>query len=76
MAVAVLILNGFLTGFGNNQLRISPMWNPAFVLQRGTEPADVLAWTMQNRIGFVLAIAAVVAIGFARAERRERMLGS
>jgi len=30
---------------------------------------------VQNRIGFVLAIAAVLALAFRRAEQRERVLG-
>ena len=35
---------------------------------------ELLAWALQNRIGFVLAIAAVTALAFGRAERREKML--
>ena len=37
--------------------------------------ADVLAWTTQNRIGFLLAIVGLTILAFARAERREKMLG-
>lgn len=72
--VAVLIVNGVVTGFGNgDQLRVSPFWNPAAL--GSADPANLLAWTVQNRVGFVLAIAAIAALAFGRAERRESMLG-
>lgn len=72
-AVAVLGLNGLLTGFGDNQLRISPFWNPLAVRQ--VESSQLFAWTLQNRIGVLLAIAALCGLAFSRAERRETMLG-
>ncbi len=74
VVIIVLLLNWLFTGFGSNQIRISPFWNPAVLLQRGKDSADVLAWTIQNRIGFLFAIAAVIAMGFTRAERREKLL--
>ncbi|MBD3867415.1 MAG: hypothetical protein IFK94_04735 [Acidobacteria bacterium] len=74
VVIVVLLLNWLFTGFGANQIRISPFWNPAVLLGRGRDPADVLAWTVQNRIGFLFAIAAVIAMGFTRAERREKLL--
>jgi len=70
-SAAVLTLN--LVIQGGAQLRISPFWNPEAM--PNADPADLLAWTVQNRIGFVLAILAVVALGFGRAERREKLLG-
>ncbi len=74
LAVAVILcLNGFITGFGGNQIRISPTFNPLSLI--GTAPEIVLAHTLQNRIGIALAIAALVALAFARAERREKLLG-
>lgn len=73
VSVALLILNGFFTGFGQVQLRISPFFNPAALSQ--ADPVDVAAWTVQNRIAFLLIIAAVIALAFRRAERREKMLG-
>ena len=73
-AVAVLALNGVFTGFGNAQIRISPFWNPWAPSLRSFDPADILGWTIQNRIGFVLAVAAAVAMAIARAERREKLL--
>lgn len=75
MAVAVVLgLNGVITGFGQNQLRISPFWNPHALTD--ADPTELLAWTLQNRIGVVLAMAAIVALTFMRANRRERMLGA
>jgi ABC-type transport system involved in multi-copper enzyme maturation permease subunit len=72
ITVVVLVLNGLFTGFGQNQIRISPFWNPEVLA--GDDPAQVLAWTVQNRIGFILIIAAVIALAFGRAEQRERVL--
>ncbi len=74
VVIVVLLLNFLFTGFGTTQIRISPFWNPAVLLRDGRDPADVLAWTVQNRIGFLFAIAAVIAMGFTRAERREKLL--
>ena len=73
IAAGILALNGLVTGFGSNQMRASPFWNPSAL--QGVDPAAALAGTLQNRIGFVLAIAAIVALTFARAERREKLLG-
>jgi len=69
----VLMLNGFVTGFGQFQPRISPFWNPE-ALVSNFEPEQIMAWTVQNRIGFVLIIVAVTALAFGRAEQRERVL--
>ena len=74
MATAALLgLNGLIAGFGENQVRVSPFWNPLALAD--VDPGEVLARAVQNRIGFVLVVAAVVAMTFGRAERRERMLG-
>jgi len=74
LAVAVVLsLNGFVTGFGGNQIRVSPTFNPLSL--GGTSPEIVVAYTLQNRIGIALAIAALTALAFARAERREKLLG-
>ena len=69
--VAILALNGLITGFGDNQVRISPFWNPYDSEAFSTE---LFAWTLQNRIGMLLAMAAITALAFMRANRRERML--
>ena len=71
---AVLGFNGLVTGFGENQIRISPFWNPHALMD--ADPTELLAWTLQNRIGIVLAMAAIVALTFMRANRREKMLGA
>jgi ABC-type transport system involved in multi-copper enzyme maturation permease subunit len=55
-------------------VRVSPFWS--VTAARQAEPAEIVAALAQNRIGYALAIAAVVALGYARANRRERMLGS
>ncbi len=73
VTVTFLIVNAFMTGFGGNQSRLSPFFNP--LVLDDTNPADLIAWTLQNRLGFVLAIAAVTALAFSRAQRREKMLG-
>lgn len=52
----------------------SPWFNPLVIKDKS--PSDILAWTVQNRIGFALAIIALAALAFARAERREQLLGS
>lgn len=73
-SVAVLGLNGLITRFGAIQIRISPFWNPEAV--DGMEPERLLALSLQNRIGTALLVAAVIALTFSRAERREKMLGA
>ena len=70
--VAVLGFNGIVTGFGEQQIRISPFFNP--LAAESTDPADILAWTVQNRIGVALVTAGFMALAFMRANRRERML--
>jgi ABC-type transport system involved in multi-copper enzyme maturation permease subunit len=73
LVAGVLVVVGFATGWGANPLRISPFWNVAEALEQH-DTADVIAWTIQNRIGFVLAIAALIALGYVRAESREKLL--
>ncbi|MXY51128.1 MAG: hypothetical protein F4Y86_01160 [Gammaproteobacteria bacterium] len=64
---AVLAFNMLIQG-----APISPMWNPDAQSQ---DPTELLARTLQNRVGVALAIAAILALAFMRAGRRERMLG-
>ncbi len=71
-SAGIMALNGFLTGFGSVQTRLSPFFNPAAF--RDEDASVILAHTVQNRIGFALLIAALTALAFTRAERRERML--
>ena len=72
--VAILAFNGAVTGFGQQQLRFSPFWNP--LAADGVDPQQVLASTVQNRIGVALLAAAILSLAFMRANRRERMLDS
>ncbi|MCY3929880.1 MAG: hypothetical protein OXG81_16585 [Acidobacteria bacterium] len=65
--IGLLGLNSLLSSF-----RVSPFWNPLMVEE--ADAAQMLALSVQNRIGTALAIAAIVALTFVRAERRERML--
>ena len=74
VTVAVLGLNGMITGFGDDQVRISPFWNDYVITD--ADSLEVLAWSIQNRVGIALAIIAIVSLAFMRANRRERMLGS
>lgn len=72
LATAVaLFANLLFTGFGEVQFRVSPLFNP---LGLRDAPADLLAWTVQNRLGVALATIALLALTIARAERRERLL--
>jgi hypothetical protein len=68
----VMFLNGAMTGFGDLQSRFSPFFNS---LAAGDDnEAQVLAWTIQNRIGVALVIGALIALACVRAERREELL--
>ena len=67
--MAVLALNSRMALAG---LRLSPFWNP--LTAEAADAEQLLAMAVQNRIGMALVIAAIVALTFARAERRETML--
>jgi hypothetical protein len=56
------------------QTRLSPFWNPAAMTD--ADPTNLVAWSVQNRIGFLLASIALIALAFGRAENREKLLGS
>ena len=68
----VLLLNFSISG-SNRPLRINPMWN-ALSSPEETPIAELAAHAVQNRIGFLLLIVAIVALTFGRAERREKLL--
>jgi hypothetical protein len=72
VAAMLLFANGFLTGFGDSQRRWSPLFNPLAV--RDPNPSELLAWTIQNRVGVALLILALVLLSCGRAERREQLL--
>jgi ABC-type transport system involved in multi-copper enzyme maturation permease subunit len=73
---AILGLDLLISGFGTNPVRISPFWNPAVAIDQADDAAQFLAWNLQNRIGILLAMAAILGLAFMRANRRERMLGA
>ena len=70
VACVALVINFPLQG-GNS--RLSPFWNSELLTT--AEPAEVIAYATQNRIGFLLVSAAIMALAFARSERREKLLG-
>ena len=75
-ALATLALLGvewFLISLLGAPTRVSPFWNPLRVQDADGE--ELLAMAVQNRVGMALAIAVIVALTFARAERREKMIG-
>ena len=72
--VAIFGLNGMMTGFGGQQFRLSPFFNPWAL--PNADPADLVAWTIQNRIGFLLLTLALIALAFMRSNRREKLLSA
>ena len=72
MATMALLALDFRMAYLSIELHISPLWNPLAV--EGADAEQLLALAVQNRIGIALFIAAIVALTFARAERREQML--
>jgi ABC-type transport system involved in multi-copper enzyme maturation permease subunit len=70
LVTALGLVGAWLVQSGN--VRISPFWNPLNLSD--SDPSNVLAWTAQNRIGFVLATLALVLLAFGRAENREKLL--
>ncbi len=72
VASVALALNGFLTGFGSVSSRWSPLFNP--LVTGNASETEMLAWTVQNRVGFALLIVSLIALLCARAERRETLL--
>ena len=72
MATMALLALNLRMEYLSVELRISPFWNP--LAAEGADADQLLAMAFQNRIGIALTIAAIVALTFARAERREKML--
>lgn len=73
-AAGLLVLNAMFTGFGDNPSRYSPLFNPWSLADTTMDSAEIMAWTIQNRIGVFLLAAALLALTVARAERRELLL--
>jgi hypothetical protein len=72
LATVPVLLIGLLFGAADEQVRISPFFDPLQLARY--DPADVLAWTLQNRLLYAMLIGALIAVALARAERREKML--
>lgn len=70
-SVVLYTLNLFVQVRG--QFRISPFFNP--LAMDGTEKTQILYYTIQNRIFFLIFIAVIALLTFYRVERREKMLG-
>ncbi|KPL17431.1 MAG: hypothetical protein AMS26_00990 [Bacteroides sp. SM23_62] len=72
MATSLLLtINIIISNFGN-RMRLSPFFNP---LAFDSNITDVTAYTIQNRILFIIVISAITLLTFSRVERREKMLG-
>jgi hypothetical protein len=71
LVTAAALVAAFPFQAGNT--RLSPFWNPLNLAD--ADPINVLAWTVQNRIGFALVGVALIALAFGRAENREKLLG-
>lgn len=68
----VLVFFTIISGFGNQQLVMSPFYNPFALF--GQDASELLASTVQNRIGYALATLAVLGLAFMRSNRREKLL--
>lgn len=68
----VLAFFSFVSGFGSNQQVISPLYNPFALFDAA--PDELLAATIQNRVGYALLTLAILGLAFMRSNRRERLL--
>jgi hypothetical protein len=71
MATAVLFVFNLFIGPGS---RISPFFNPLAL--DNAEKSQMVSYTIQNRIFFIIFMAVVALMTFSRVERREKMLGN
>jgi len=72
---ALVSIPFLIIGMALYAFRPSPFFNTLIPeIADRADPSDILAWTIQNRVGYALVILAVVALAFARAERREQMM--
>jgi hypothetical protein len=74
VAGGILFLNGFLTNFGDNPTRYSPLFNPLSLKETNAAAMQITAWTIQNRVGVILVMLAILVLTVSRADRRELML--
>lgn len=63
-----------LLGLMSSTNSFSPFYNPASSVFISATSEEMLANAVQNRIGMVLFSAALIALAFSRADRREKML--
>ncbi len=68
LAVVAFVILGFLA----QMTPFSPFWNP--LAQNPNAAEELFALTIKQRVGFALVTAALVALTFARAQWREKML--
>ncbi|MCY4655737.1 MAG: hypothetical protein OXC80_02870 [Gammaproteobacteria bacterium] len=69
---ALLMFNGLITGFGENQIVVSPFFNPWML--EDAEFDEVVASTVQNKVGYLFLDFAILALTFMRSNRREKLL--
>ena len=73
MATVVLYsINIFIQLASDVQLRVSPFFNPLAI--ESPDKRQILSYTIQNRIFFIILIVILSLLTFARVERREKML--
>ncbi len=70
----VLTFFSFVSGFGAAQRVFSPLYNPFTLFNQ--DPDQVLAATVQNRVGFALFTLAILGLAFMRSNRREKLLSA
>lgn len=71
-AMLVLMFFTLISGFGNQQMVMSPFYNPFTLFNE--DPSVLLADTLRNRIGYILASLAILGLAFMRSNRREKLL--
>ncbi len=72
LVINIIIQSGGINMVSHINHRISPFFNP---LTFDSNMTEVSAYTIQNRILFIIVISAITLLTFSRVERREKMLG-
>ncbi|UCF67408.1 MAG: hypothetical protein JSV80_16825 [Acidobacteriota bacterium] len=73
VTAALLAMPLVILGIATSGTRFSPLWNAVQYVE-SFDRLDLLAWSVQNHVGYALMIAALIALAFQRAENREKML--
>ena len=68
----VFIFCFFLSDFGSDPSVLDPFYNPFNIPNAST--SELIATTVQNRVGFLLFTFAILGLAFMRSNRRERLL--